>query len=478
MEDVWDCTCGPPRGQDLVRAPRLPAQGVLCHVPTRLQTSSGRRRHGRPSSPRLTCAATSSSKIVTTRLANEAGVASVPNVLGRAATYPELVSLADSQALGHDLVVQTPYGDSGKTTFFIAGSDDWERHQEALTGEDLKVMRRASRLRRRGHGGRHHPPRHHRRTGHAQPHRPPAELTPYRGGWCGNGACSLPRCRPSTAAPPARPPPTRATVRRKRAIAASLKSITSSTVKPATSTSVQLNPTRRRHKVFGLPTSPPPPTPTCPYSLFISSNTSTWGPRDRRRRDQRPLGPRRTARRLDPDGDQRHRRPDRTHQPRPPDRHLPPRRQGRHRLEPLGQRLALHPGRSRGLLFTRRWSRRIPLRGRRSRNPRVPRPLPNRRRRPHRTRPSVDIPDESQVHRHPYRASTPKPQSPSPPPSKASDRGRSAHRAVLGQCAVGRGAVRRYDRRSLCARGRRTLRSSRSTARRSGQRNSTRPSPG
>ncbi len=124
------------------------------------------------------------SKIVTTQLAEEAGVASVPNVLGRAATYPELVTLADSRSLGHDLVVQTPYGDSGKTTFFIASLDDWERDQEALIGEDLKVMRRincaaaAMEAVITRHGTIVGPVMHDL-TGHP-------ELTPYRGGWCGN----------------------------------------------------------------------------------------------------------------------------------------------------------------------------------------------------------------------------------------------------------------------------------------------------
>src|SRR6476660_7204451 len=59
------------------------------------------------------------SKIVTTRLGEEAGAPSVPNVLGRADTYEELTALATGAGLGSDLVVQTPYGDSGKTTFFI-----------------------------------------------------------------------------------------------------------------------------------------------------------------------------------------------------------------------------------------------------------------------------------------------------------------------------------------------------------------------
>ena len=59
------------------------------------------------------------SKIVTTQLGDEAGVPSVPNVLGRAESYEELLELAADAGLGDDLVVQTPYGDSGKTTFFV-----------------------------------------------------------------------------------------------------------------------------------------------------------------------------------------------------------------------------------------------------------------------------------------------------------------------------------------------------------------------
>ena len=80
------------------------------------------------------------SKIVTTQLGNEAGVPSVPNRLGRASNYDELLELAEG--LGDDLVVQTPYGDSGKTTFFIRGQRDWDAHAEDLVDEELKVMKR------------------------------------------------------------------------------------------------------------------------------------------------------------------------------------------------------------------------------------------------------------------------------------------------------------------------------------------------
>jgi biotin carboxylase len=124
------------------------------------------------------------SKIVTTRLGNEAGVPSAPNTLGRATTYDELRALAESANLGDDLVVQTPYGDSGKTTFFIRGQRDWDRYAEDMVDQELKVMRRINNraaaveavLTRHGTvvG-----PLMRDLTGHP-------ELTPHRGGWCGN----------------------------------------------------------------------------------------------------------------------------------------------------------------------------------------------------------------------------------------------------------------------------------------------------
>ncbi len=119
------------------------------------------------------------SKIVTTQLGNEAGVPSVPNRLGRASTYDELLELATG--LGTDLVVQTPYGDSGKTTYFIRSEDDWD---DELAGEELKVMKRincravAVEAVLTRHGTVVGPVMRDL-TGYP-------ELTPYRGGWCGN----------------------------------------------------------------------------------------------------------------------------------------------------------------------------------------------------------------------------------------------------------------------------------------------------
>lgn len=124
------------------------------------------------------------SKIETTRLGNEAGVPSVPNVLGRARSYEGLVSLARGAGIGDDLVVQTPYGDSGQTTFFIATRSDWDEHEDKLVDEHLKVMKRID-CREAAIEGvitRHGTlvgPLMTELTGFP-------ELTPYGGGWCGN----------------------------------------------------------------------------------------------------------------------------------------------------------------------------------------------------------------------------------------------------------------------------------------------------
>ncbi|HYJ60040.1 MAG TPA: hypothetical protein VE032_01080, partial [Actinomycetota bacterium] len=82
------------------------------------------------------------SKIETTRLGNEAGVPSVPNVMGRGTDYPALLDLARGAGLGDDLVVQTPYGDSGQTTFFIADEGAWGDHERQIGGHEIKVMKR------------------------------------------------------------------------------------------------------------------------------------------------------------------------------------------------------------------------------------------------------------------------------------------------------------------------------------------------
>jgi biotin carboxylase len=124
------------------------------------------------------------SKIVTTMLGNEAGVRSVPNVIVQVDTWATLVHVAVDAGLGTDLVVQTAYGDSGKTTFFVASESDWAAHASSMAGQQAKVMKRINNkaaaveavLTRHGTvvG-----PFMTDLTGYP-------ELTPYPGGWCGN----------------------------------------------------------------------------------------------------------------------------------------------------------------------------------------------------------------------------------------------------------------------------------------------------
>ena len=110
------------------------------------------------------------SKIVTTQLGNEAGVPSVPNTMGRANDYAALMELARAGGLGDDLVVQTPYGDSGQTTFFIADEGDWKAHETKIVGQDIKVMRRIDPRRVRDRRG-HHASRHAGRSADGGAHR-------------------------------------------------------------------------------------------------------------------------------------------------------------------------------------------------------------------------------------------------------------------------------------------------------------------
>jgi biotin carboxylase len=104
--------------------------------------------------------------------------------MGRVRSYPELQRMCAEHGLGDDLVIQTPYGDSGRTTFFIKNQSDWKSHEAELVDHELKVMKRINHI----------------------PYTLEAvatrcgtlvgpvladitgfeELTPYRGGWAGN----------------------------------------------------------------------------------------------------------------------------------------------------------------------------------------------------------------------------------------------------------------------------------------------------
>ena len=104
--------------------------------------------------------------------------------MGKAKSYEELVTLAKSAKLGTDLVVQTPYGDSGRTTFFIKSQADWNKYAEDIMGEQLKVMRRINHLPGTVEAV---ATRHGTLVGPMQTDITGfTEVTPYKGGWCGN----------------------------------------------------------------------------------------------------------------------------------------------------------------------------------------------------------------------------------------------------------------------------------------------------
>jgi len=124
-------------------------------------------------------------KIETVRIGNKAGVPSVPNTLSEVKSYEHLTQICEKAKLGHDLVLQSAFGDSGHTTFFIKSEADFRKHEHEIVGEgEIKIMKRID---CRGSAieacatkqGTIVGPLMTELVGFR-------ELTPYRGGWCGN----------------------------------------------------------------------------------------------------------------------------------------------------------------------------------------------------------------------------------------------------------------------------------------------------
>ncbi|MBZ0268466.1 biotin carboxylase [bacterium] len=124
-------------------------------------------------------------KLMTTRIGNEAGVKSVPNALSKVKSWDHLQQVARRHRLGDKLVVQTAFGDSGHTTFFIASEKDYRKHAEEIEKEkEVKVMKR---VRCRGSALEACVTRHGTIVGPLMTELVGfKELTPYKGGWCGN----------------------------------------------------------------------------------------------------------------------------------------------------------------------------------------------------------------------------------------------------------------------------------------------------
>ena len=123
-------------------------------------------------------------KVNTNRIAEKAGVPCVPYVLSKVKSYEHLNKVSKKE-LGTDLVIQTPFGDSGHTTFFISNEKEWEKHADEIVKEkEVKVMKR---INCRGSAieacvtqhGTIVAPLMTELVGFK-------ELTPYKGGWCGN----------------------------------------------------------------------------------------------------------------------------------------------------------------------------------------------------------------------------------------------------------------------------------------------------
>jgi biotin carboxylase len=183
MEDVCNHLLRDPETLEFI-AHRGPA-GKACFVMRDEQTEALAHQAGlEVMHPSAALRQRLGSKVVITRLGDSLGVLSVPHAIGRAASYDELLALAHSDRLGDDLVVEAPYGDSGKETFFVRGQRDWDQCASDLVGQELKVMKRIrnvevcleATLTRHGTvvG-----PAMTSLVGYP-------ELTPDRGGWCGN----------------------------------------------------------------------------------------------------------------------------------------------------------------------------------------------------------------------------------------------------------------------------------------------------
>ncbi|HQZ41744.1 MAG TPA: biotin carboxylase [Flavobacteriales bacterium] len=122
-------------------------------------------------------------KVNTNRIAEKAGVPCVPYVLSNVKNYAHLNKV--SARLGTDLVIQTPFGDSGHTTFFVKNEEDYNKYAKEIEAEkECKVMKRIN-----CHGAAMEACV----TRHGTVVAPLMtelvgfkELTPYKGGWCGN----------------------------------------------------------------------------------------------------------------------------------------------------------------------------------------------------------------------------------------------------------------------------------------------------
>jgi hypothetical protein len=122
-------------------------------------------------------------KIETVRIGDRAGVPSVPNVLSKVDGYQHLCEV--SKDLGNDLVLQSAFGDSGNTTWFISDEKTYRKYAEEIEKEpEIKIMKRVN---VRGSAIEACTTRQGTIVGPLMTELVGfSELTPKKGGWCGN----------------------------------------------------------------------------------------------------------------------------------------------------------------------------------------------------------------------------------------------------------------------------------------------------
>ena len=82
-------------------------------------------------------------KMETVRIGNKAGVKSVPNALEKVESWEGLMKTCEQHGLGTDLVIQSAFGDSGHTTFFISNQDEFNKHKDEIVNDpEVKIMKR------------------------------------------------------------------------------------------------------------------------------------------------------------------------------------------------------------------------------------------------------------------------------------------------------------------------------------------------
>ena len=123
-------------------------------------------------------------KIETVRIGNKVGVPSVPNVLAKVDSYEHLQEVC--APLGtNDLVIQSAFGDSGHTTYFVSNEDEYYKYAEEIEAEpEVKIMKR---INCRGSAIEACTTRCGTVVGPLMTELVGFKaLTPYKGGWCGN----------------------------------------------------------------------------------------------------------------------------------------------------------------------------------------------------------------------------------------------------------------------------------------------------